>query len=177
VTHEEFLELDDIQKLKHITRMVRHCVMKGQCLDVEGIAVDIWTEIWQSEGEKRVCWLHIRNRVVDRVRKARREATIALTDELEDILEEKREDTFNTIDTSDFLDEVMRCPKLGPLDRKFLYMKFYQNMSGSQIADELGGSLSKAKVNVQIAATLKMLAGWARDYCGMVSLEDATVRR
>ena len=159
--------IESIEMLDKITRMVRHCVFKTIQLDIEQIAVDIWTEIWQAKGDKKVCWMHIRNRVVDNVRKAQREATVALTDELIDVIPEEEQDTFNLLDTKQFLDEVMRCPKLSSLDRTLLYLRFYQDLSGREIAEQLGGSLNKVKVNRRLASLLVMLRGWARDYCQM----------
>ena len=162
--------------LAKIQRMVRHCLSQRHAIDTEQVALDIWVEIWESEetdNPKQLCWLQVRNRVIDALRKeAKRhcKSLYHLPRREREQLVVNAPDVWEMNDVVRTLDLLIQQALLSPEEKKLLYMSFYSDLDGPAIVRARGEVATDAKVaivNRQLKDVILKLRDASRQRVGL----------
>jgi len=133
-------EEDQMSVLAEIGRMVDFC-LKNTGIDKEGLATDIWIEIW--EGDKELCWTQVRNRCIDAIRKHTRHLIQRLedTDEAEWISFHEPIPSHPHEDAVEILNIIMKHASgcLSPDEHELVYLRFYGGRTNNEISIMLMG--------------------------------------
>jgi len=147
------LTIDDLHQIEARVRFF----LKGlKSLDVEEISVGIWTELWTHK--KPLTWTIVKSRCIDAIRKHQRLKEVSFDQnpevfrEVVRLSEREAFDEINTrLDRIQLLDCLMKCPSLSKSDKQYIYLRFYQGLTGEQIGRRYGVSLRMANRLVQNA--------------------------
>ena len=162
---ETFEPMKDLAKIK---RMVKFIVNKQPSFDIEGVAADIWLELWQKNecGEKsfEIPWMHVRNRCIDRIRHLTKLHISSLhhlpkEKELEltatpPIDEEER-------DSVETLNLIMSLAHLSAWEMKIIFGAFYTDQTRVEMAASL--ELPVTNLNRELSDVIEKLRRVALD--------------